>query len=672
MSVHGDDFKSTVLSPDDIFIGDGNRIESRRAKARVDSKDYNTVKDDRDLFEVNSAPLPTSGEGDYLIMASETFQKALESNIKVSKVKDFSIQSIPKEVGQLPYDILVLILRDKNERATLYPFIIADSMEKEYTCPVFFNQASREYVVTPDTIYDSRVYDKIRRIVTLSHPNYEFQQIGFLLIPRGFDYKNNVSVKRILNNAINAMLMSRRNDPIKADHIKRVNPIAKLRFAKDMIPTLHGRLARSDFSITLEATKFKRRKSSHRDVATSDDYVDINNEIIRCDGFIDLIYSQSGGGLFSTRNNENSKYTPRAVLTNIGQKQNADAMGLTLYSIASTYMLQMSKNWALALKRPRGKAVVNEWHDIGAVAYELNVSENPEEHDFNKKVSTNDPNFDNKELKELVNRSFNNGFRVSLDIEMGGPKIWLQTHFSRAAYTADDHKNWSQIAEAARCYIVEVANEITNGKFDEVCGNHRVDVVFPGYEKVHLGTYEDENGELRDIRDVCYRAILNSCNGSDLNPVKTWANSFDPSKSTEGARIAVREDMIRRMTSGKVNFEAMARRVTFNPMFIYYLCQALMANGINMIPIVSEGFNTEEDRYYANYAKFGLDVEPMKLMVLKNNGIDLNNLSSLTPKQMMVLKMLDINPFERQMESYMSRFGIKSGNYDYNRGYSCF
>lgn len=672
MSVHGDDFKNTVIKADDLTIGDGNIIGRRKVTGQVKSKSYNKVDKDIDLFDIIDAPLPVSGEGDFLLIATETFQKALESNIKVSGDKGFAIQSIPKEVGQLPYDVLVLIYRMPNERAILYPFVVADSMEREYTHPVYFNQATKEYVVTPDTIYDMNVYQKIKRIISRSHPGYKFEHVGFLLIPRGFDYENNVSVKRLLNNAMNAIDTVIKRKVINSDHLSKVGLITKIRFAKDQAVTLHGRLARSDLSITLEATKIKKRDSGYKDLATSEDFVDINHGLIRCDGFVDLVFSQSGGGLFSNKQNATASYAPRLIITNMEQKQRTNTMGLTLVALASTYMLQVQRNWALALKRPRGKAMVNEWHDIGAVAYEMNTCDNPLEHDFTKKIQTNDPNFDNAALKQLVGKVFNDNFLVSLDIEMGGPQIWLQTHFSKAAYTADDHPDWTVIAEKSRNYIIDVANEITSGKFDELTGGKAIDVVFPGYEKIHLGSYEDENGELRDIRDICYRAILNSCNGGDLSHIVTWANSFDRSKSTEGARIALREDMIRRMTSGRVKFEAMARRVTFNPFFIQFLCIALLSKKVRMIPIISEGFSQDEDRYFANYARYGNDIDPIKLMLLKQKGIDIDNPSKLSPQDIMMLKMLDINPFERQMEAMMARFGVRNNNYEHAKGYSCF
>lgn len=672
MPVTGSLISNPVLRPEEIEIGDGNRIYRKPEVPKRNRKTNRRSDGDYDLFDIIDAPLPVSGEGEYLRLAYDIFKEALESNKSAMGDKSFSLHSIPSDTAQIPYDVMVLVYRTPTNKALLYPFILADSLEREYTHSVYMKQSTREYVVTPDSIYDMSVYDRIKRHLSKSLPNYEFNQIAFLLIPRNFNYENNVSVKKILNNAMNAIHVVINNKVITGKHIEKVGLITKVRFAKDQAITLHERIARSDVSLLLEATKVKHKRRGHRDIVTSDDFVDVNRGLIRCDGFVDLVYAKPRGGYFSCINSSPAKYIPRLVITNLEQKQRTNTMGLTLVALANAFMLQTNRNWALALKRPRGKAMVNSWHDIGAVAYEMNTSDDPEEHDFSKKIATDDPSFNTKELKELVSKTFSNTLLVSLDVEMGGPQLWLQTHFTKAAYTEQDHPEHQKIVAEANRYILEVADQITNGKFSEMTGGKSINAVYSGYERVHLGTYEDQNSELRDIRDICYRAILNNCHNGDLTDVISWANSFDQFTSPEGNRIALREDMIRRMTFGKVKFEAMAKRITFNPAFLQFLAMGLMSEGINMMPIISDGFNSEEDRYFANYARYGHDVDPIKIMLIKQRGIDMDNPSNISMEDVMFLKMLGVNPFENQLEMIMSQFGNKSFRNDHDRTYSCF
>ena len=407
MSVRGRNLSTNNEKPDDFVIGDGNVITHKQEKKKMDEKD---LKSKLDLFDIIDAPLPISGEGDYLTLAIDNFEKALESNMKVSGDNAFALQSVPKDIGGLPYDVLTLIYRTASNRAILYPFIIADSMEKEYTHTAYFSSSQKEYVVTPDSIYDQNVYDRIKRVISKTYVGFKFDHVGFLLIPRGFNYENKMGVKKLLNNSMNAINTVLKNCVISATHLAKAGLISKIVFAKDQVPTIHGRTVRSDLSITVEATKYKKRENNYKDLATSEDFIDINQSLIRCDGFIDLVFTPKIS--WSGHEEGQSKYSPRFIITNMEQKQRTNTMGLTLTALASTFMLQMNKNWLLGLKRSRGKALVNEWHDIGAVSYEVNTSDNPLEHDFSKKIITNDPSFDKAALKKLASKIFNSSFLV--------------------------------------------------------------------------------------------------------------------------------------------------------------------------------------------------------------------------------------------------------------------
>ena len=622
-----------------------------------------------DFFSVMDRATAVSTEGDYLLTAQESFKKALKGDV----TSQYFIRAIPRTLAQIPYDVLVLGYSTVGNNVYIYPFVISDTMREEDTYPVYFDNIPREYVVTPDSIYDSKVFNKIQKCIKGNSSDINVYHVGFMAVPRNYDYENLASIKRLINNAVMAIDVVTNNWSHNSKQIKDINIVNNIRFAKKQSVTLHGRPIRSDLTLTLEHTKTrKKNKGSFNDMATSDDYIDQEKRIVKCDAFVDLVYSIHGnGGMFSNTKNTISKYTPKIIITNVEKKLKFMNMSMFLLLLASTSALQMNQNWAMAFKRPRGKALINEWHDIGAVSYEMNTSDDPMEHNFNKKIITNDPNFDTEELKKLVSKTFSNNFLISLDIEMGGPNIWLETYFSRAAYSYSDHPQWAEMAESARQYIVSVADEITDNAFSRYSGGGQIPIVMPGHEKIHLGVYEDENGEYRDIRDISYLTILNSCSGSNLDHIQRWANSFDFNKSSEGARLALREDMIRQITHGKVRFEALAKRVTFNPMFIQCLTMALMSKGIALMPMITEDIGMDDARYIPNYARFIDDINPMTMMVLSQNGIDLNKLDQLTPQQTMCLNMLGINPYHHQMEQMMHRMPFNFGKNKMD-GYSCF
>ena len=96
-----------------------------------------------------------------------------------------------------------------------------------------------------------------------------------------------------------------------------------------------------------------------------------------------------------------------------------------------------------------------------------------------------------------------------------------------------------------------------------------------------------------------------------------------------------------------------------------------MSKGITLMPMITEDIGMDDSRYIPNYARFIDDINPMTMMMLNQQGIDLNKLDQLTPQQTMYLNMLGINPYQRQMEQMMHRMPFNFGKNKMD-GYSCF
>lgn len=319
-------------------------------------------------------------------------------------------------------------------------------------------------------------------------------------------------------------------------------------------------------------------------------------ELTSVDGFVDLVYSPQQGGqpvmMGQQQGQPTQSYYPRLVITRMDTQVDANTMELQLMALAQSTLMSRNMAWAGAF-RPDHEVKGLDLRDIGAVGYEVNLTGDPQAKP--EKVDTKAKSFDINALYQLISMSINDVLLYSMDVEEVGELSWIHQAFIAAANgNVDAHQ-----------MIVDSANTLTNGAF----GRHFQggQIAADDQNRVHLGYYKDSKGNMRDLRDIDYLALLNISGKDDPATVAKWGETFDNTDIPLEIRLEERGNILKGVLGNNVHIKGYARRITFNPNFLIALNTACLEAGLNIRPhnTVQE-FTGGQARGNFNAAQFGV------------------------------------------------------------------
>ena len=257
------------------------------------------------------------------------------------------------------------------------------------------------------------------------------------------------------------------------------------------------------------------------------------------------------------------RYVPRIVITDIGSA-GIQTLPSVLLGISTATVIQEGLLWTEPFRPQKGRSK-NDYDikDIGAIGYdikELNVDDKP------AMINTKSNDFTNADFYQLMAATVHSSPMYSIDIEEAGPLSWLTLVFSAAANN-DLH---------ARRTIIDACNSLTNNMFSNHFGeNDRI--IESDNNRVFLGTYRPHNdttGELRDIRDLDYLAILNIC-GEDPRVVEDFERTQRASSGLPlVARLAELQGILEQIMGASLTIKGYANRFTFHHTFIEALAKS--------------------------------------------------------------------------------------------------
>src|SRR5690606_27028199 len=107
-------------------------------------------------------------------------------------------------------------------------------------------------------------------------------------------------------------------------------------------------------------------------------------------------------------------------------------------------------------------------------------------------------------------------------------------------------------------------------------------VAVPEYNRIHLGYYTNADGEMRDIRDIDYLALLNMIGGKDIRTVEEVMDTFDRTDIPVEIRLDRRYRILKEVLGDSMVIKGYATRITFDAKFIEALIAACESAGINV------------------------------------------------------------------------------------------
>lgn len=287
-------------------------------------------------------------------------------------------------------------------------------------------------------------------------------------------------------------------------------------------------------------------------------------------------------------------YQPNFVITSM-ETLASHTMPAQLLALAQVLMLRTGAIWTQAFwPRPTDKEV--DIRDIGALGYEVGFER--DEAGNGKYIDTKSARFTPDIRAGLLAALFRPELTVSMDVAVAGPETWYNDPFVASAYGREE----------ARTEIIRAANVLTAGEFgriyQELQGSGSP--VFTNGNRMHLGTYRDPSGQVRDIRDLDYIAMANFVGRHDLAELRKYSDSLLALNEPPLIREAKRARIITNNLGTQV-FDGFALRVTFEAKFLQALAEGCARAGLSLQPRLPESGVVAYERATAN---FGSGVMP--------------------------------------------------------------
>lgn len=292
-------------------------------------------------------------------------------------------------------------------------------------------------------------------------------------------------------------------------------------------------------------------------------------DIVRCGGFIDLLYvePEQGDDYYNHRDNTDGKrYQARFNITKLESLQDATSPGLLMYILGNSVILEQRMRWATTFLPMANPGKLN-LRDIGAIGYEV-----PTEVDGKLEYRRIDTyaDFTTEDLYSLLKYAVRPGLIYSLHCEERGFDAATHEIFLEAAY-GNKH---------AEQQLIEQADLMFDGRFSEHYQGTGIGTVEPTRQQ--LGYYPLDN-RVHDIRNFDYLGFLNVFGGQDHDIVvgfdSTNLAGENSSVDMQAIATAKREEYYRKISPGHMVITGYARIVNFSDDFIGALATAMIESG---------------------------------------------------------------------------------------------
>jgi len=424
-----------------------------------------------------------------------------------------------------------------------------------------------ESIRTAMDAWDELTWQKVQSVVAQQYGDgVNIMNAGAMVVPAEVEAKDEERVWQIVWAAQEAVLSNLESAfPQDFAHFNlaemfdpsrdRMN--ASFTYNGDDGESVTGLPVRSDITLVMAASE---RNSSGRDDVSSFQH-QTSRDLMEVNSYVDLVYAPSNQVPAPGQQPPTQTFVPRVVLTKVTALDAPFTPETFLLALATSCLLGESYNWASQFANFSAEEV----HDIGGVGYRM---KNPADANAaSAAIDTKTNSFGTNELFDLVQHTCWKDPAFSIDCEDVGPESWLTGALVDAA-----HNN-----AQAMDFIVQAANNLTNGQFSQVWQGGSITA--SENNKVHLGTYVDAQGQIRDLREIDSLAILNHFGHNDMTAVNLWESTFNDMQAPIELRLEKRLQMIRQL-AGKLKIRGFAERVTFVPEFLDALVQSVVRAGL--------------------------------------------------------------------------------------------
>lgn len=526
-------------------------------------------------------PLTRRPVGETVVGYRDCFMEILKKQGR-DKAGDFDFVILDADITGLPVSALLVCYRLKRggqNTVAVYTAMIESGRSDLVPQQINIGGQQVEIQMTVGDLFDQYYWSVVERTVRDTLGAQQVLNVGSMVIPEEASSENELVMRDILFHITTALVevmdeeQGRKRPVLTADifTVPGVVPFAKVDYNSTVEKNVVGLPVRSDVSVKLQLNVKKGDNSPY----------DKTVDLTKVRGYIDLVYdatapqaTQANPFVWSQpQQGPQPVFFPRFVITGNDSAQDAITLEYQLLSLYAATVLRKNMAWA-GVFRPnyalggKGKKDQIDLRDIGAITYQVNLTGDPNA--TPARIDTKANSFTMENLYQLIAATIRDAVIFSMDVEEVGPMNWIHGTFVAASEGNPNATN----------AILEAANNLTNGQFARFYQGGPVAV--PEYNRIHLGYYTNADGEMRDIRDIDYLALLNMIGGKDIRTVEEFMDTFDRTDIPVEIRLDRRYRILKEVLGDSMVIKGYATRITFDAKFIEALIAACESAGINV------------------------------------------------------------------------------------------
>ena len=522
-----------------------------------------------------TGPISREDVNEAVFKLRDSLNRVAPEAIKDNNFQIF-VESISPAQAKVYYSgiIIAVVNNMRKDRMAFYTLVLTETAPTVPKATVTVNGQQVQLDVLPDEVYDADYVRALTDFMNQRFPQFQLYNAGAMTLGK-FNPDDKSAVKRLLANAsfaTNSALLSADenfgdlNLSTLSDSTKRFLNV-DVKFDNNTLLDVAGRPVRSDYVVDFywQAQQQTNNNVSPNSRQQAEQFSTIG-------GYIDAVYApKEAQNAWAMQGSVQytPPFVPRMVITNL-EPLMLGTLPAALLALSTAFGLGANNNWMHAMYH---RAMGEPGDGNPSV---LRVQANPERNSNGMGAFVDATNHDAIEkgaFGDLMMTCFRPEIIYSVDVPLAGATSWILDVLRAAA-------NGSIFAKDQ---LLDAANVLTNGVFGDV-----YDATKPMFYDVGnmtlLGSYIDQAGRLRDIREVDALTVANRFVPAEqsLNSVQKWHNSYYNEARHEIDRLRDRREIIEALCGGKVEYTGKAERVTISAAFVAALEAGIQANNMKV------------------------------------------------------------------------------------------
>jgi len=539
---------------------------------------------------INETPILTFGGRKFTTMASGLGSeylnklveelKAIYGNEQNAAGYKPTVTYLDREVKtNLAYSVVIVSLA-KNNKVAYFLMVLEGTGRKPLDAPTVMQelnaatrmnqpQRSNEVYVTSDAV-DSVLFNEVLgRLKVVHGEKYKFYSVDSAVIPWYNTDLSPATVRPLASLAYNACLVEsgKLNQEFRDLNIAAAieeNPRAYLKIDSNMLPTVTkdavGKAHRADWQMELNSVDNSNQNMS----------LNLQNNkttICKSSGFVDAMPEeqpmQTAPGLAPT---SILRFRPHIIIDRMDVDM--PTTGYALLALVTSVVMVRPAMW-LAAVAPKS---VDKYHDAGKLNIITNIAN--EASGIGAALDLKDPQLKANEVYAILKQMYSLNPVCSMDIELCGATTNFTSVFATAAAAVTNNEDAAKKKNASK-EIIATANWLTNGAFPLDFDLNRI-FLSTGV-LVPTGTWNDKNGDVRDIKDVDLSFVAEF--GQSVELINKWALSNAPYSVSGLDPYVTKVDIISKLIPN-AEIQGKSLRVTFSADFLSTLANACASAGL--------------------------------------------------------------------------------------------